>query len=267
MAVDNYLQAIKVNPSFAAGYYQLGFIYHTLLDDQENAVNYFKKTVNYDPSNFNAYVFLGDIEFSNKRYDQALIYYQKAVKVNDKAAEPFYKLGLIYEERQNENTAFNYFMRVIQINDKHEKAHYKIGKYYDEKGNKDLAIDYYKKVEKINGENIEVLYKIGAAYFKLDKFDLAKAYLQRYLKIVKTNNDAKILFARILEMEGKIHEQIELLQSITDKDQNKEVYLMLAKAYGKVENTEMEKEYYIQLSRLGSYEATIWLKKNNISIS
>ena len=265
-AIEIFNKAVNINPGFAEGYYQLGYIHYSMLNDLGNAVNYLKKSVNSDSINYNAYLFLGDIELNNQRYDEALIYYQNAAKVNGKVAEPFYKLGLVFEAKNNENAAFNYFDRVLEINDKHEMALFKIGKYYDLRGNKDLAIDYYKKAEKVNPENGDVLLNMGEAYFETDKLETAEIYLQRALKHNRNNRSAKVLLAKIWNKKNMPEEQIEILRSITDRTPDPEIFLMLAKAYGKMNNEEKEKEYYIKLAKLNNEEAIGWLEKRSITI-
>ncbi|WP_455208766.1 tetratricopeptide repeat protein [Kaarinaea lacus] len=93
-AIDNYKEAIRVDPQHLEAMRNLGLVYENL-NDHENAEKYYNLMVQVRPDIHYPYTVVGDYYFNNKKYQQAASYYQKALKISPSSENALYKNGLI----------------------------------------------------------------------------------------------------------------------------------------------------------------------------
>jgi len=79
----------------------------------EEARDHFEKVINIDPSNPDAYYYLGIINFRNKHYRQSVLFFKKASSLykGDRArkARALYQIGVVYKTMKRTKQADKYF--------------------------------------------------------------------------------------------------------------------------------------------------------------
>lgn len=94
-AIEEFKEAVKINPNYAKAYNCIGNGYQSLRNSQE-AISYYKKAVQIDPNYVKAYNNLGGEYFSLKQYQEAIACVEKALQMNPNDAQNYYNLGLAY---------------------------------------------------------------------------------------------------------------------------------------------------------------------------
>ena len=109
MAIKNYQDALKINPSDEVTLLKIGNIYK-LKKDSKNAISFYKKSI----------------------------------VVNPNYADGWFNLGLVYANDKNNNKAKEAFHRVITLNPNYGYAYYALGIAYEQDGNTKEALNNYK---------------------------------------------------------------------------------------------------------------------------
>ena len=109
VAIHNYQDALKINPSDDVTLLKIGNIYK-LKNDNKNALNFYKKSI----------------------------------IVNPNYADGWFNLGLVYANEKNNNKAKECFHRVTTLNPNYSYAYYALGLAYEQDNNKKEALNNYK---------------------------------------------------------------------------------------------------------------------------
>ena len=168
----------------------LGYCYSSL-NDIENAIINFKKSIDINADNEEAYLQLGNLFFS-KQDSTAIIYYQHVISINPENRNAHYNLGLTYhsmgyeyfsnaqdayhaiidlgiedniyvdavhnlgfmflEDLKDYRNAINYFVEAIRVNPLHYQSLCRLAICYQSLGDVINAEKYYKESLEINPE-------------------------------------------------------------------------------------------------------------------
>ncbi|QSV53880.1 MAG: serine protease [Dolichospermum sp. UKL201] len=143
-AIDDYNQAIKINPNFAEAYYNRGGVRYEL-GDKPGAIDD----------------------------------YTQAIKINPNLAEAYNNRGLVRSKLGDKPGAIDDYNLAIKINPNDAYAYYNRGNVRDDLGDKPGAIDDYNLAIKIN-PNLALAYgNRGLVYYQLGDKQKAKEDLQR----------------------------------------------------------------------------------------
>jgi tetratricopeptide (TPR) repeat protein len=80
-AIDQYQHIIRVNNSYHNAYYNIGFIYLELLEQNDSAIKYYDKVVTLNPYNYKGYYNRGLAFERNNQFPQALMDYDKTLEL------------------------------------------------------------------------------------------------------------------------------------------------------------------------------------------
>ena len=148
-AVKEFEAAIKIHPTFANPYEQLGLAYFRL-NDYDKSLKYYLKSLEYNPYKPVTYSNMGMIYFKRQQYDKALEVYLKAVELNPKHIDALYNLASTYGTIGQLDKAIETFKKVIALNPNHAQAYYFIAITYKNMGKLQEAGPYFKMANKLN---------------------------------------------------------------------------------------------------------------------
>ena len=94
-AIIYFKKAIQTNPSYIAGYNNIGASYMNM-EETDSAFVYYRKAVDLDSSYPNAALNLGLLYHSLRKYDSAIIYLQKAIHLTPSNGKTYYRLACSY---------------------------------------------------------------------------------------------------------------------------------------------------------------------------
>ena len=109
ISINNYQDALRLNPSDEVTLLKIGNIYK-IKNDNKNALNFYKKSI----------------------------------VVNPNYTDGWFNLGLVYATDDNNGKARECFHRVISLNPNYSYAYYALGIAYEQDGNKKEALNNYK---------------------------------------------------------------------------------------------------------------------------
>lgn len=164
--------AISKNNSRNALLYSLMGRIYVKNGDYELASIVASKAYKYNLSNVDTLLTLGDIEYQNNRYKQALKYYKQASKSRDLANEAKLKLADTYSKLNNINSSKAIYKKLIKKDNTAYEAYYNISMYEPES---ELA--YLKKTVAINPNFKDAWIDLSKLMIEKGNLALARKYL------------------------------------------------------------------------------------------
>lgn len=194
------------NSSFAADAAQYLALSYLQLDDTENAIKAYKSAFTIDPYRDDIRVKLGNLYFSQGKYEDARAEYAEAVRLNPSTVNR-YSLGQAYIELGRFNDAETQFNEIIRLAPNDPAGYLGLGQTYSRQGkNQDAIAQYQEAISRDPGlygayeqmgysyadmGDMESAQNVVDTLKRLDQADLADT-LSRYMYKV---DPPKMLFA------------------------------------------------------------------------
>jgi protein O-mannosyl-transferase len=103
-AIEDYKQAVKINPDYSESYYNLGVAYDDLGRRQE-AMEAYRQAIKIKPDYAASYLNLGVTYYRLGRYKDAVEPYKQAIKIQPDFVLAHYNLGVAYAVAGDKNSA------------------------------------------------------------------------------------------------------------------------------------------------------------------
>jgi len=143
------------------------------LDDAENAIKTYKRTISLNTTNDELHIKLGNLFYAEERYHEAQNEYQKAVELNP-TAQSHYSLGQAYLETGSYLDAQNQFSKVHRLDPDSPNGRYGIGLAYSKQERFEDAIRMFKEVVGRKKDFYDAYAEMGYAYADLGQMDEAQ---------------------------------------------------------------------------------------------
>ncbi|MFN6157639.1 MAG: tetratricopeptide repeat protein [Dolichospermum sp.] len=177
-AIDDYNQAIKINPNDADAYYNRGNA-RKELGDKPGAIDDFNLAIKINPNLAQAYYNRGNARKELGDKPGAIDDYNLAIKINPNLAQAYYNRGNARRELGDKQGAIDDYNQAIKINPNNADAYNNRGIVRYELGDKQGAIDDYNLAIKINPNYAQAYALRGIVYYELGDKQKAKEDLQR----------------------------------------------------------------------------------------
>ena len=121
-AVEDFRQAVQLDPDFAEGYYRLGVVLHiTGQTDEaqksfEEAVKAYEKLTKQDPKNSDAYYFMALCYERLDKYEEAVRALKEAVRTSPKDDDKYYELALAHFKLAQYDESVAALNKALEIN-------------------------------------------------------------------------------------------------------------------------------------------------------
>lgn len=198
--------AISKNNTRNALLYSLMSRVYVKNGEYEKAKAVATKAYNYNLSNVNTLLSLGDISFEEQKYKQALKYYKQAAKSKDFATDTKLKLADTYAKLNNTKTSNSMYKKILNKDNLAYKAFYQVGL-----SNPDIELSYLKKAVAINPNYSDAWIDLSRIMIENGNYTQAKKYLENAYYI--DGNDFRYYYYQSLLMK-KLNE----LNSINKRD-------------------------------------------------
>ncbi|GCA72568.1 TPR repeat-containing protein YrrB [Microcystis aeruginosa NIES-2519] len=182
LALDDYNQAIELNPNHANAYNNRGNLYQDL-QKYELALDDFNKAIEINPNFAILYYNRGNLYINQQKYDLALSDYDKAIEINPNYAEAYVNRGVLYDDQRKYELALADYSKAIDINPNLAEAYVNRGLLYKDLQKYDLALSDYSKAIDINPNLAEAYVNRGVLYRLQEKYDLALADYSKAIDI------------------------------------------------------------------------------------
>ncbi|MDZ4877658.1 MAG: Photosystem I assembly protein Ycf3 [Chroococcidiopsis cubana SAG 39.79] len=183
-AIENYDQAIKLNPNFARAYYKRGLTnvkqgrvnvdreqYNKALDDYQRAQ---RLDVRYTNS-AEFYNGLGVVYLNLEEFQKAISNFKNAIKINPKDDDFYHNLGFAYFRTNDYGNAIKYGKKALQLDPNNALYYKNLGDAYLAQKNYREAIDNYIQAIKIDPKNASSYFARGKALSNLRDYKAAIA--------------------------------------------------------------------------------------------
>jgi len=202
-AINSFNEAISLNPNFSEAYNSLGVI-KKLINENEEAIQYYKKAIATKNDNISAYFNLAIALKDDKKYEACKTTYEKILEIDKFNFRAKHDLGTINSVLGNFKVARKYYKEALKENNEYFKSY----KNYIEITKIDKEDNIFKKLEKIKINNlsdqnkIDLFYSLSKGYFDQQQIKIGFKYLEKAKQIKKnisnySINNQKKLFKKI----------------------------------------------------------------------
>jgi tetratricopeptide (TPR) repeat protein len=143
------------------------------IDDTEGAIKAYKDAIRRSPDQDDIYISLGNIYFSEDRYDEAAEVYEKAVKISS-SSDNHYALGQAYLYTGRHSAADQEFNTFLRMEPDKPDGYYGLGLNFSKQGRYEDAIIQFKEAIRVDPEFYDGYAEMGYAYADLGEMDEAQ---------------------------------------------------------------------------------------------
>ncbi len=143
------------------------------LDKTEKAIDAYETAVDIDPQRDDTRVQLGNLFFSQQRFDEAQRQYEEAVRINPSANNRF-SLGQAYLKTERYQDAESQFRAVLRMAPDSPNGHYGLGLTFSAQERYDDAIRQYRSAVDLDRNFYDAYAEMGYAYADLGDPDRAQ---------------------------------------------------------------------------------------------
>lgn len=237
------------------------------LGKTEEAIKFFDKELDLNPSNTDAINFKGHCLLMLKQSDEAKLCFEQAIKISDKKAESWGFLGTYYLSTLDIENAYKCFKKVEKL-DGNEFSHSQIAYYYYSVEEYDKSMLFVDKTLSINDKNQSALNTKGLLFVNSNEYNKAIRIFKNLIKINNSNSMFYNNLGHAYTLDGNIPEAEKCLnKSISLDHENAYAYNNLGILHYKKSNFIAAWEFS-ELATLNNAEIPkLWENKAEILIS
>ena len=192
-AIGYYEKGIKIDPSFALIYNNLGLLHRNLNTGEsiKKAEYFYKKSISLNQNIAEPYNNLGNLLSSLTKYEDAEDCYRKAILVNSQFSQSYFNLGTLFLATGKINDAKINFNKAIEINPNFASAHRSLSrilKYSNDSKHLKQLIDLHNNKNLNNKhDRIELGFALGKAHEDIKKYKESFKYYKEANYLCKKN--------------------------------------------------------------------------------
>lgn len=181
LAIEFYKKSLEIDPKNSNAFFGLGTCYYTLAE-YEQALSYFKKALTLSP-NYGLLDYNIALAYAGLgKYQKAIEYFNESIKTFPNNSQAYYGLGIAYINLGQYEQASASFKQTIKLEPDFSYAYSGLGFAHYNLQNYGQAINHYLKAAELDPEDFDVYYRLGLVYTTLSKPDEAIEYLSKAIK-------------------------------------------------------------------------------------
>jgi tetratricopeptide (TPR) repeat protein len=122
-ALNDFTQAIALDPNFTAAYYYRGLICFNYRGDFRAAITEFTEAIDRDPTNTGAYYLRGESYYNTRQFQAAIADFTQALTRDPTNTGAYYLRGISYYNTQQVDAALADFVAAIKRDPKYDAAY------------------------------------------------------------------------------------------------------------------------------------------------
>ena len=256
-ALTCYQKIIRIDPSLAGPYYNMGIILKRLGRIGE-AVECYKKAILLKPDYVQAYNNLGIVYKDRKQYENAIEMFTKATEIQPDHQNSYYNLALIKKEQGIVEEASEIFLKVLEMNPEHTGAKYNISLLKKNEGSLEESKKYLQEILVSGQKHENAAKELAVVFGEMGNFKRALSTLK---KLITDNPKDKTLFHGLglcLLTIGEFKEGWKAIEIRWEKE-NKEISALFKRAKETWIGKKTEKNVVLYTNRQGIGEDIIFL--------
>jgi tetratricopeptide (TPR) repeat protein len=148
------------------------------MGDSYNAAKAYEEAIALDPSRDDTHIKLGNLYYSEERYQEAEVQYFQAAKLNPAPAN-FYSLGQAYIKTGRYNDAEDQFSKIQRLAPQAVNGPYGMGLNYSAQGRYDEAVAMFQDAIDLDDEFYDAYVEMGYAYADMGDMDMAQKVFEQ----------------------------------------------------------------------------------------
>ncbi|MEB3214956.1 MAG: tetratricopeptide repeat protein [Nostocales cyanobacterium 94392] len=177
-AVQEYGEAIRLNPDLAEAYYNLGLALHKQKQNQA-AITAYRQALIVDPTMANAQYNLGLVLYQEGETEEAIAAYEQSIHLDRNNANAHFNLGIALQQQGDTAKAISAYREVLLLNPQNIAAYNNLGGLLALRGQTPEAIETYIEAIRSIPDNPSAYYNLGVAFYKQGELKKAQQALKR----------------------------------------------------------------------------------------
>ena len=186
-----YSLALEKNNTNFEIYFNLAILYLSVHKNFDEAIRYFKKTIEIKKDHYLSYFFIGRCYNLKKDFNEAILFLKKSIEINPNNYKSYEELSYSYYEIKAFNECINSARNSLKLNPKSIKSYLREFSSLQSLGKSKEAYLVLFKALKLNKNNNEIWNNFGVLAQSNGNFFKAKKYYKRSLKILESSNTLK----------------------------------------------------------------------------
>ncbi len=257
------IEQLRTPREKAASLKEIGEIYQEKMMEPEKAIEFFIKSIKYNPKDTDLAIKVLDFVFENELYsmiEDALAEIGKAIALK-KNFDLYFKLAEISYNLDKKEDAAIFYKKANDLNKKDFNSIWKLANVYQELGDYQKAqrtyqfiLTQFKSIEE--DQKYEVLVNIAIVSAKL-KDRKARKFFEEAFAISRSDISVLREYYKLLDSEedyaAAIEVRLEIIDLIDEKQELIDLYTEIAETYSKkLNNSEESLKYYNEVYKLGA---------------
>jgi tetratricopeptide (TPR) repeat protein len=263
-AISEYQESIKFNGLEPAPRLKLG-AYYLRLDDINQATFQLKEATRLSPQAPEAHYLLALIYTSENKYDLAASEYelilQTASRDDPSNIDAFMYLGKLYYAQQKYPQAIEQFLKITHLDPDDTSALFLLGSVYAEGNERSKAMDIFRKVLQMEPQNSEALNSLGYMYAEDGvHLDEAVRMVRKAIEIDPSNGAYYDSLGWALYKKGMYREGLLAMQKAAAYISDKDLYDHMGDTYKALKEYTRAAEYWGKSLNLDPHQISIQRK-------
>ncbi len=184
----------------------------------DEAVAAYRKAIELDPKNTDAYSGLGYALSAQKKLDEAVAAYRKAIELDPKNTDAYSGLGYALSAQNKLDEAVAVYRKAIELDPKYVYAYNGLGYALSAQNKLDEAVAAYRKAIELDPKNTYVYTNLGYALSAQNKLDEAVAAYRKAIELDPKNTDAYTNLGYALSAQNKLDEAVAVYRKAIELD-------------------------------------------------
>lgn len=199
-------QALRLDAGSAEALTLLGIILAANDKGSNEAIETLTQAVALQPESFDAWFYLGRLQYAAQNYAEAQRSLTNAAAKNPKNIEAKFFLGSVEEVLGNSDAALKQYEAIVKLDGDSFYGQVGTGAIFVKQGKIDAAINALNQAVNSRKDNFEAFYALGRAYILSERFADAEAVLRKAVSLQEMRTDARYQLGIALRRLGKTAE-------------------------------------------------------------
>ena len=199
-------RALRLDAGAAAAHTLLGIILASRGGANVEAVEALTQAIALDPTSFDAFFYLGRVEYTMKDHAAAVQHLRSALKINPAHAEAHFFLGTTLEAAGESDAALVAYQKLIEIDPQSAMGQVGLGALQVKQGKIIEAIATLTRATSLDAKSFEAHWALGRALMLGERFAEAAQSLETAVALASDRSDAHYQYGLALRRLGRNEE-------------------------------------------------------------